>query len=101
MVLQVCEIREQAVQVQAPNDILHSPLCNNPSAINSLECHHFLSFSARLGHVTAEFVFAGEYLAAVSAGELARAVDVLHVPLEVGHDGLTYSLTPPSFNPVM
>ena len=38
--------------------------------------------------MTTEFVFAGEYLAAVSAGELARAVDVLHVPPEVGHDGL-------------
>ena len=38
--------------------------------------------------MTTEFVFAGEYLAAVSAGELSRAVDVLHVPPEVGHDGL-------------
>ena len=38
--------------------------------------------------MTAELVLAGEYLAAVSAGELPRAVDVLHVPPEVGHDAL-------------
>ena len=46
--------------------------------------------------MTAEFVFAGEYLAAVSAGELARAVDVLHVSPEVGHDGLGADGTHPA-----
>ena len=38
--------------------------------------------------MTTEFVFAGEYLATVSAGELSRAMNVLHMPLEVGHYSL-------------
>ena len=46
--------------------------------------------------MTAELVFAGEYLAAVSAGELARAVDILHVSPEVGHDGLGADGTHPA-----